>query len=397
MSSFDFCATAKRYKNELMESVVPFWEKFCVDTRFGGYNTMLDRDGSVYDTEKFMWMQWRIVYMFANLAESDLPTQEQRAKWIEIAEGGFDFLTENGCDENGNYYFALNQAGEPAVAPYNIFSECFAAMGAAALFKATGLEKHRAEAMRCMENYLARMDDPKGRWNKELAGRPGRLAFGQYMILANLAEEIDSNLGTEKYKEDVKRAADVVLSKFWNEKSKLLFEFVNKDGSFDLDTSLGRHVIPGHGLEALWFLSRHAENEEDSKVISQCADYMKSILEFGWDEKHGGLFYFMDAQRKPHFELHADMKLWWVHNEAIIATLYGYKLTGDPELLEWFQRVDEWTWARFPDSQYGEWFGYLNRSGEPANMLKGGRWKTFFHLPRCLKISHDLLTNLSQS
>ena len=396
MSSLDFSITAERYKTELMESVIPFWETHCVDTKFGGYHTMLDRDGSVYDTEKFMWMQWRIVYMFANLAESGLPTSEQRAKWIEIAEGGFDFLTENGCAEDGNYYFALSQAGEPAVAPYNIFSECFAAMGAAALFNATGSEKHRAEAMRCMENYLARMENPKGRWNKELAGRPDRLAFGQYMILANLAEEIDSNLNTKQYETDVKRATDVVLSKFWNEESKLLFEFVNKNGSFDLDTSLGRHVIPGHGLEALWFLMRHAEGEGNAEAIAQCANYMKNILEFGWDEAHGGLFYFMDALGKPHFELHADMKLWWVHNEAIIATLYGYKLTGDPQLLEWFQRVDEWTWARFPDSEYGEWFGYLSRNGEPANMLKGGRWKTFFHLPRCLKISNELLTSLSE-
>ena len=40
----------------------------------------------------------------------------------------------------------------------------------------------------------------------------------------------------------------------------------------------------------------------------------------------------------------------------------------------------------FPDPEYGEWFAYLNRRGEPTHMLKGGKWKTFFHLPRCLAV-----------
>jgi N-acylglucosamine 2-epimerase len=52
--------------------------------------------------------------------------------------------------------------------------------------------------------------------------------------------------------------------------------------------------------------------------------------------------------------------------------------------LDWFYKIDEWTWKRFPDPEYGEWFGYLNRRGEPTLMLKGGKWKTFFHLPRAL-------------
>ena len=390
----DFKTTAKRYKNELLNSVIPFWENNCQDTVNGGYHTMLDRDGSVYDTEKYMWMQWRIVYMFASLATTDLGTFNEKTKWIKIASNVFDFLTEKGQDESGNYYFVLSNKGEPAVAPYNIYSECFAAMGSAALFKATGEDKYRQEALKCMDNYLARISNPKGQWNKELSGRPERLAFGHYMILANLADVMNQNLATEAYQKDINNAVNIVLEKFWNEELKLLFENVNEDGQFDLDSSMGRHVIPGHGLEALWFLMQQAERNGQDEIISKCSAYSKHILEFGWDKKFGGLYYFMDALNKPHFEVQADMKLWWVHNEAIIAALYGYKLTGDEELLNWFIKLDEWTWSRFPDSEYGEWFGYLSRNGEPSNLLKGGRWKTFFHLPRFLLVSYRLLDSL---
>ena len=59
-----------RYEKELVDNVIPFWQNNCVDKEQGGYFTMLDRDGSVYDTTKYMWMQWRIVYLFSLLRNS---------------------------------------------------------------------------------------------------------------------------------------------------------------------------------------------------------------------------------------------------------------------------------------------------------------------------------------
>ena len=124
---------AERYEKELLENIIPFWEKNCEDKVYGGYFTCLDRDGTVYDTEKYMWMQWRIVYMFALFYKN----VKQNENYLRIAEQGFDFLTKHGKSPDGTYYFALNRQGVPSVAPYNIFSDCFAAMGAAALYQAT--------------------------------------------------------------------------------------------------------------------------------------------------------------------------------------------------------------------------------------------------------------------
>ena len=110
---------AARYENELINSVVPFWEKNCVDKEFGGYFTSFERDGKVYDTMKYMWMQWRIVYMFAEIYLAGY----KKDSYVEIAEKGFDFLFNKGKDENGRYYFALNREGVPAMAPYSLFSD----------------------------------------------------------------------------------------------------------------------------------------------------------------------------------------------------------------------------------------------------------------------------------
>jgi N-acylglucosamine 2-epimerase len=381
----------ERYENELLTSVIPFWEKNCIDVDYGGYFTFLDRDGAVFDTSKFMWMQWRIVYMFGELYKSEYSKPE----WLKIAEDGFQFLHNKGRASSDNYYFALNQRGEPAIAPYNIYSDCFAAMGGAAMFYCTEKEPYKHAALSAMDNYIKRIDNPKGQWEKSLPGKAKYQTLGHYMMLANLGLTMKGFLGTDQYDQDIKSAVDIVLSKFWNDEMGLMFENVMPDGRFDLDSCDGRMLNPGHVLEAMWFLLKYFDDYSTGQdKIDKIAMIIKKTLSFGWDEKHGGLFYFMDALNKPHIELQWDMKLWWVHCEAILACLYAYKMTGDNDFLEWFYKVDEWTWAHFPDRQYGEWFGYLNRQGEPTHMLKGGKWKTFFHLPRCLLYGTRLLKEI---
>ena len=389
----DWKATIDRYENELTQDVIPFWQKNCVDEQFGGYFTMLDRDGSVYDTTKYMWMQWRIVYMFAELYRSRFGAGNE--EYLKIARDGFDFLYKHGRTEDGSYYFALNRQGMPSMAQYSIFSDCFAAMGAAALFAATGEERYRAEARSAMRSYIRRLDNPKGRWNKLLEGTPKRLSLGSYMILANLGCVMKECLGSDEFDGETDRAVRTVMKLFHNPELKVLFENVNPDGTFDLESCEGRFVNPGHGLESMWFVLQYAERINDKELIRQACDYVDELFHFGTDPVYGGIFYFMDALGKPHLELQHDMKLWWPHNEAIIAALFAYKLSGEERFLEHFKTIDQWAWSHFPDPEYGEWFAYLDRRGEPNNMLKGGKWKTFFHLPRCLMKSSTLMREIA--
>ena len=389
----DWKRTIERYENELTQNVIPFWQKNCVDTEFGGYFTMLDRDGSVYDTTKYMWMQWRIVYMFAELYRSRFGAGNE--EYLKIARDGFDFLYKHGRTEDGSYYFALNRQGVPSMAQYSIFSDCFAAMGAAALFAATGEERYRAEARSAMRSYIRRLDNPKGRWNKLLEGTPKRLSLGSYMILANLGCVMKECLGSDEFDGETDRAVRTVMKLFHNPELKVLFENVNPDGTFDLESCEGRFVNPGHGLESMWFVLQYAERINDKELIRQACDYVDELFHFGTDPVYGGIFYFMDALGKPHLELQHDMKLWWPHNEAIIAALFAYKLSGEERFLEHFKTIDQWAWSHFPDPEYGEWFAYLDRRGEPNNMLKGGKWKTFFHLPRCLMKSSTLMREIA--
>ena len=384
-----------RYENELLHSVIPFWEKYCIDREYGGFFSCLDRDGSVYDTNKYMWMQWRIVYLFATLYRT--PYGEGREDWLRIARDGFDFLTKYGRLDDGSYYFELNRKGEPAMGPFSIFSDCFAAMGAAALYHATGEDRYRAEAESAMASYIRRIPNPKGRYEKSLPGKEKFLSHGSYMILANLGCVMAECLGTSRYEADCRTAIDTVMDRFYNPELKVVMENVRPDGTFDLESCEGRFVNPGHGLESMWFMMRYAEAHGDEALIRRAAGYADDLFRFGWDRKNGGIFYFMDALGKPHLELQWDMKLWWPHNEATIAALYAYRLTGEERFLRMFEEVDAYAFSHFPDPEYGEWYGYLNRYGEPTHLLKGGKWKTFFHVPRSLLISIQQMKLLQQA
>jgi len=64
-----FGELADFYRDALLEDVMPFWEQHSVDWERGGYFTCLDREGKVYDTDKFIWLQARQVWTFSMLYE----------------------------------------------------------------------------------------------------------------------------------------------------------------------------------------------------------------------------------------------------------------------------------------------------------------------------------------
>jgi N-acylglucosamine 2-epimerase len=369
----------QRYRSALLDDVIPFWMRYSPDRVNGGYFTCLDRDGSVYDTDKFIWLQCRQVWMFSMLYNR----LEQRPEWLEMARLGADFLLRHGMDQQGNWYFSLNQAGQPLVQPYNIFSDCFAAMAFSQYALATGDDHPRQVALDTYHNILRRQDNPKGIYTKAYPGTRSLIGLSLPMILSNLALEMEWMLERETLDATVDACLEQVFGRFLDRERLILREQVAPEGIF-VDSFEGRLINPGHGIEAMWFLLDIAERRADQALIDQATQVILHTLQAGWDGDFGGIFYFLDAHGHPPQQLEWDQKLWWVHVETLVALLKAYRLTGSPECLAWFERVQEYTWAHFPDPRFGEWFGYLNRRGEPLLSLKGGKWKGCFHVPRGL-------------
>ncbi|PIF01869.1 MAG: N-acylglucosamine 2-epimerase [Draconibacterium sp.] len=384
-----FKALSNLYETELREHVIPFWENNSIDKQYGGFFTSLNREGQVFDTDKFIWLQARQVWTFAKFYNEI----EQNDNWLQIAIHGGKFLEKHAHDGNFNWYFSLNQKGDPLVQPYNIFSDCFATMAFAQLYKATGESKYAQIAKKTFDNILLRRNNPKGKYEKSYPGTRGLKNFALPMILCNLSLEIEHLLEEELVQQTINESIYEVMEVFFHKETGLILENVHTDGSFS-DTYQGRLLNPGHAIEAMWFMMDLGERIGDKTLINTAVDITLNTVDYGWDKEYGGIFYFMDFKKHPTEQLEWDQKLWWVHLETLISLIKGYKHTQNEQCLQWFEKVHDYTWSHFPDNQYGEWWGYLNRRGEVSLSLKGGKWKGCFHVPRglyqCWKILNEL-------
>jgi N-acylglucosamine 2-epimerase len=368
---------AEQYQRALLNDVLPFWETHSLDRNHGGYFTCLDRAGQVYDTDKFIWLQNRQVWLFSMLYNR----LEQRESWLAVAKHGATFLSQHGRDPEGNWYFSLNQTGQPLIQPYNIFSDCFAAMAFSQYALASGEETAKSVAMQAYGNVLRRKSNPKGQYDKGVPGTRSLKSLAVPMILANLTLEMDWLLEGDQLTNILKATVAEVMTDFLDPDLGLMLEHVTPEGK-KLDCYEGRLLNPGHGIEAMWFMMDIGDRLGDKALIQKAVDVTLNILEYAWDPDYGGIYYFMDRLGAPPQQLEWDQKLWWVHVETLVALLMGYRL--NPKCWEWFEKIHDYSWSHFADPEKGEWFGYLNRRGEVLLNLKGGKWKGCFHVPRAL-------------
>ena len=377
----DFKKLANRYKTELLDSVLPFWLNKSIDKEYGGYFSCLDRDGSVYDTDKFIWLQGREVWLFSMICNKLGKKQE----WLEAAIQGAELLKKYGHNGDYDFYFSLTREGKPLVEPYNIFSNTFACMAFAQLAKATGSEEYAEISRRIFKRILERRGNPKGKWSKAVPGTRPMKDFALPMIICNMALEVEDIINDPQLLEKtIDECLHEVLDVFYQPDLGCMLENVSSLDNSRLDCFEGREINPGHNLEALWFMMNLGIRRNDKALINKCVEISLSVIERGWDKEYGGIFYFLDSKGAPQQKLEWDQKLWWVHIESAIAMIKGYQLTGNKKCLEWFEKLDEYMWSRFKDPLHPEWFGYLNRRGEMLLPLKGGKWKGCFHVPRGL-------------
>lgn len=377
----DFKKLANKYKAELLDNALPFWLDNSIDKEYGGFFTCLDRDGSVYDTDKFIWLQGREVWLFSMLCNK----LGERKEWKEAAVQGAEFLKKYGYTGDYDFYFSLTRDGRPLVEPYNIFSNTFACMAFAQLAKATGSEEYAGIARNIFRRILERRSAPKGKWCKAVPGTRPMKDFALPMIICNMALEVEEIINNpELLEKTIDDCLHEVLDVFYQPDLGCMVENVSSIDNSRLDCYEGREINPGHDLEALWFMMNLGIRRNDKALIDKCVEISLKVIERGWDKEFGGIFYFLDSKGAPQQKLEWDQKLWWVHLESAIAMIKGYQLTGNAKCLEWFVKLDEYMWSHFKDPLYPEWFGYLNRRGETLLSLKGGKWKGCFHVPRGL-------------
>ena len=381
---------SQKYRDDLVNDIMPFWLKNGLDRVNGGVYTCVNRDGSLIDTTKSVWFQGR----FAFVCSFAYNTIEKNPEWLAAAKSTIDFIEAHCFDTDGRMYFEVMADGTPLRKRRYVFSESFAAIAMAEYAKASGDMSYAEKALNLFKDIRKFVATPGYMEPKYL---PSLQAKGHslVMILINTASRIRNVISDPVLDQQIDESI-ASLKDFMKPEFKALLEMVGTNGEF-IDTINGRLINPGHCIETAWFLLEEAKHRGwDKELTSQALQILDWSWEWGWDKQYGGIINFRDCKNLPPQDYSQDMKFWWPQTEAIIATLYAYEATGDDKYLIWHKQISEWTYAHFPDAEYGEWYGYLHRDGTVAQPAKGNIFKGPFHIPRMMIKSYDLCKELTK-
>ena len=158
----------------------------------------------------------------------------------------------------------------------------------------------------------------------------------------------------------------------------------------------------------MWFQLEASQilgtNQYDDAILNTA----KQTLKLGWDSEFGGFYHFIacdgldtkfgsgDAADEPQLKLVLDdwgSKLWWVHSEALYTTLLLYDKTDDPYFLREFEKIFDYTYRTFPntDPEIREWIQIRTREGKPQEKVVALPVKDPYHIIRNMVLIIELL------
>lgn len=379
---------AELYRRELTENIMPFWLKNGLDRVNGGVYTCLDRDGSLMDSTKSVWFQGRFGYVAA-AAYNNI---EKNPEWLEASKSCIDFIEKYCFDRtDGRMYFEVTADGRPLRKRRYVFSECFAAIAMSEYSIASGNKEYAEKALALFKDIRRFISTPGILEPKYMETQPA-IGHSITMILINTASRIRAAISDPVLDEQINESIER-LKLFVHPEFKALLETVTPEGEL-IDTCSGRTINPGHCIETAWFLLEEAKHRgNDPELTAMALQILDWSWDWGWDSEFGGIINFRDCKGFPCQDYSQDMKFWWPQTEAVIATLYAYKLTGDEKYLKMHKMAHDWMYAHLPDPEYGEWYGYLHRDGTVAQPAKGNIFKGPFHIPRMLIKATQLINN----
>lgn len=370
---------AESYKKDLTENIMPFWMEYGLDCENGGVYTCVNRDGSLMDTTKSVWFQGR----FAFICSFAYNNVEKNQEWLDAAKSTLEFIEKHCFDEQGHMYFSVTAEGKPLRKRRYVFSETFAAIAMSEYALATGDQHWAKRAIQVFEDTQRFLATP-GFLPAKFEADVKLQGHSIVMILINVGSCIRKVVDDPKLTQQIDESIEKLKKYFIHPEFKCLLETVGENGEF-IDTNMTRTINPGHCIETSWFIMEEAKLRGwDKPMFDLALQVFDWSWDWGWDKQYGGIINFRDCKNLPSQDYSQDMKFWWPQCETIIASLYAYLGTGDEKYLYRHERISEWTYAHFPDAEYGEWYGYLHRDGTVAQPAKGNLYKGPFHIPRMM-------------
>ena len=376
----------------LCDEFLPWWYKFGIDMKHGGFITQLKPDGTVITTDKNMWYQGRGLWTFSYLYNHF----EKDQRHLDILERTVEFILKYGRDAQGDWIYMLTEEGKPASDSANIFSGIFVIYGLVEYYRATKEMKYLDIAVESTQRIIERIEAPDFRGVDE-SHPPGARVHGLWMIFMSVVTELLKEYPDSDIEQDVKQYVDNILSRHVDPESGLIIEVLSND--FSRLAGENRNVVNiGHVGECIWMMKHEAERSGDLQIVQKAIELMPGHLEAGWDNEAGGLFWSIDAQAGQPV---LSVKSSWCHQEYLLSLLEAIEY-GDYEWARaWYEKIYSYAFSAFTDREHGQWHRVVTADGKllpytSDQRFIGNETRDIFHYPRYLMFTIQILSRFME-
>ena len=283
--TIDLKKLAADSRNELLGQVLPWWFRWGVDTVHGGVLSMLSESGARLGTDKFVWSQARWLWVLSAV-HNRLAAEPYFA---EAAEQTAQFLLRYGRNHEGQWFYRLTREGDPVEGPISVFSDCFAVYGLSEYYRLSADQEALDAAVTTFQKVCARVEQAGFAEIAPYSMRPGLRAHGVHMMLVETANELSITLGGSPEIDAVAaRAMQRLIENFLQPETGLIVEFLDRNYQ-TLPPSEGTLVVPGHAIEAMWFVAHFALRAGRRDLLPLIRETTLRHVEYGWDLQYGGL------------------------------------------------------------------------------------------------------------
>jgi N-acylglucosamine 2-epimerase len=270
------------YREELFERYLPFWNRYGIDHKYGGFMCALDHDGTLVNSNKFHWFQGRGIWVYSFLYNRFA----KDPSYLEIARQTKDFMLAHFPQPDGTWAELVSRDGK-MLKPFNgdLFGMFFAAEGLQEYAYATGDTESREAAVRLMKQLFAKLKDP--RVPDPETGAMGVRSQGVWMVTVRTATQMLSRWPDPEIAAMADESIHQVVHRHYNPEFGLDTETLHFDGSRPHE--LANVTVCGHSVETLWMVMDEALRRKDEALYNTCAERLRHHLEVCWDYIYGGL------------------------------------------------------------------------------------------------------------
>jgi len=397
MKDAKFTKLYEMAKKELLEDILPFWEKYDVDEENGGFYGVVTREGKpVVGGTKCLVLNARLIWTWAS-AYRILKDE----KYYKLAKRAYDYFCDHFIDkEYGGTYFMLDAKGNVIDDKKFVYGQAFSIYALSEYCRATGDMEARDKAVAIMEllekhaydaEYPGYIEQLTRDWKYNREKQTSNInpdaastkTMNTHLHMIEAYTCLLRILPTDAQKAKVREHLNIMLDKVYDKSINHFKMFFRDDWSYT-----STDISYGHDIEGTWLMMETAEVLGEEDMEHKAAPMCLAMAEACLNESilpDGSMIYEYDPVTR-HMNTNRS---WWVQAETVVGFVNAWQLGGGEKFLDAAIHCFEYIDLFLVDHEYGEWFTMLGNSGEVLTGYESkiDGWKCPYHNARmCYEI-----------